>query len=84
MMTNPFGKQFNNSSSNYFSNIDTFIVPLSVCGASKFLHIAPQQAQFEHALAANADIDALAAFTARILAIHLRLNAGFIDRNLLF
>ncbi len=35
-------------------------------------------------LAANADIDALSAFTARILAIHLRLNAGFIDIYELF
>ena len=29
-------------------------------------------------LAANADIDALSAFTARILAVHLRLDASFI------
>ena len=35
-------------------------------------------------LAANADVDALSAFTARILAIHLRLNAGFIDIYELF
>ena len=31
------------------------------------------------ALAVNADVDALSAFTARILAIHLRLEIGFID-----
>ena len=30
-------------------------------------------------LAADADIDALSAFTARILAVHLRLETGFID-----
>ena len=30
------------------------------------------------ALAANADIDALPAFTARIAAVHLRLETGFI------
>ncbi len=36
------------------------------------------------ALAANADIDALSAFTARILAVHLRLETGFIDIYELF
>ena len=35
-------------------------------------------------LAANADIDALSAFTVRIFAIHLRLNASFIDIYELF
>ena len=35
-------------------------------------------------LAANADVDALSAFTARILAIHLRLGTGFIDIYELF
>ena len=35
-------------------------------------------------LAANADIDALSAFTARILAEHLRLYASFIDIYELF
>ena len=36
------------------------------------------------ALAANAGIDALPAFTGRIAAIHLRLNAGRIDIYELF
>ena len=31
------------------------------------------------ALAVNADVDALSAFTARILEVHLRLDVGFID-----
>ena len=31
------------------------------------------------ALAADTDVDALSAFTARILAVHLRLDSGFID-----
>ena len=34
------------------------------------------------ALAVNADVDALSAFTARILAIHLRLEIGFIDKKM--
>ena len=36
------------------------------------------------ALAANADVDAFSAFTACILAIHLCLEAGFIDVYELF
>ena len=36
------------------------------------------------ALAANADVDALPAFTVRILAIHLRLETGLIDIYELF
>ena len=35
-------------------------------------------------LAANADVDALSAFTARILAVHLGLDSGFIDKYELF
>ena len=35
-------------------------------------------------LAADADVDALPAFTARILAVHLRLDSGFIDIYELF
>ena len=35
-------------------------------------------------LAANADVDAFSSFTAHILAVHLRLNAGFIDIDELF
>ena len=35
-------------------------------------------------LAANADVDALSAFTARILAVHLRLKTGFLDIYELF
>ena len=35
-------------------------------------------------LAANADVDVLSAFTVRILAVHLRLETGFIDIYELF
>ncbi len=35
-------------------------------------------------LAANADVDALSSFTAYILAVHLRLDSGFIDIYELF
>ena len=35
-------------------------------------------------LTANAHIDALSVFTARILAVHLRLETGFIDIYELF
>ena len=35
-------------------------------------------------LAANADVDALSAFTASILAVYLRLETGFIDVYELF
>ncbi len=85
MMTCLFGKQLNNLSSNPLFEQRSFhrsaVGVRSKQGAFTLCRNKPNSSM---TLAANADVDALSAFTARILAVHLRLDSGFIDIYELF
>ena len=80
MMTRPFSKQRNNSSSNHFSNTDAFIVPGVYARRHKLdFTVCHNKPKSSLSLAADTNVDADSALTVRIAAIHLCLNAGLID-----
>ena len=79
MMTRPFSKQRNNSSSNHFSNMDAFIVPVVYARRHKLsFAVCRNKPNSCLSLAADTNVDAASVLTVRILAVHLRLNTGFI------
>jgi len=85
MMPYPFGKQLSNSSSNHsFEQESLHRSVVGVRSKQRTFTLCRNQSNSSMTLAADTNIDPFSAFTAHILAIHLRLYASLIDIYELF